>query len=194
MIAQIDSKYYTSKEYLQLEEISETKNEYLNGEIIPMAGGTTNHNKLALNFCRPFPLTINDQDYDIYMNDVKLSIPEYQIYTYPDIMIIEGEPSYESNNSTIVTNPKIIIEILSSSTQHYDRNNKFRFYRSLPTLQEYILISQSSYYLEQFVKQDDQQWLFKATEGEDNHLCLKTVDYSISFTNLYHRIKFDTSN
>ncbi len=190
MIAQVKSKYYTPEEYLELEKTAQIKHEYLNGEIIEMAGGTINHNQIAINFCRAFPLNINNQDYYIYINDVKLWIPDYRFYTYPDLMIIEGEPIYQSDNNTIVTNPKVIIEILSDLTQNYDRTEKFRAYRSLSSLQEYLLISQSSYYVEQFTKQDDQQWLFKAIEGENNCLSLTTIDFNISFNNLYQRIVF----
>ena len=191
MVAQLQLKYYTPEKYLKLEEKSEIKNEYLDGEIIPMAGGTTNHNQIAGNFCRAFPLTINNQDYYIYINDVKLWIPDYRFYTYPDLMIIESEPVYQSENKNIVTNPKIIIEVLSDSTQNYDKTEKFRAYRSLPSLQEYILISQSSYYVEQFIKQTEQQWLFNAIEGANHHLALASIDFSISFPQLYHRIVFE---
>ncbi|MBD2395639.1 Uma2 family endonuclease [Cyanobacterium aponinum FACHB-4101] len=191
MVAQLQLKYYSPKEYLELEEKSDTKNEYLDGEIIPMAGGTTNHNQIAINFCRAFPLTIGDRDYYIYINDVKLWIPDYRFYTYPDLMIIEGKPIYQSENSNIVTNPKIIIEVLSDSTQNYDKTEKFRAYRSLSSIQEYILISQSGYYVEQFIKQTEQQWLFNAIEGENNNLVLASVDFSISFSQLYQRIVFE---
>ncbi len=119
---------------------------------------------------------------------MKLWIPDYRFYTYPDLMIIEGKPVYQSENSSIVTNPKIVIEVLSNSTQNYDKTEKFRAYRSLPSLQEYILISQSSYYIEQFIKQTEQQWLFNAIEGENNHLALASVDFLISFSQLYQRI------
>lgn len=192
MVAQLQLKYYSPEKYLELEEKSDTKNEYLDGEIIPMAGGTTNHNQIAGNFFRAFPLTISDRDYYIYINDVKLWIPDYRFYTYPDLMIIEGKPVYQSENSNIVTNPKIIIEVLSDSTQNYDKTEKFRAYRSLPSLQEYILISQSSYYVEQFIKQTEQQWLFNAIEGENNHLALASVDFSISFFQIYQRIVFNS--
>jgi len=191
MVAQLQLKYYSPKEYLELEEKSDTKNEYLDGEIIPMAGGTTNHNQIAINFCRAFPLTIGDRDYYIYINDVKLWIPDYRFYTYPDLMIIEGKPVYQSENNNIVTNPKIIIEVLSDSTKNYDKTEKFRAYRSLPSLQEYILISQSGYYVEQYIKQTEQQWLFNAIEGENNNLVLASVDFSISFSQLYQRIVFE---
>lgn len=191
MVAQLQLKYYTPEKYLELEEKSDTKNEYLDGEIIPVAGGTTNHNQIAINFCRAFPLTIGDRDYYIYINDVKLWIPDYRFYTYPDLMIIEGKPIYQSENSNIVTNPKIIIEVLSDSTQNYDKTEKFRAYRSLSSIQEYILISQSGYYVEQFIKQTEQQWLFNAIEGENNNLVLASVDFSISFSQLYQRIVFE---
>ncbi|WP_342597097.1 Uma2 family endonuclease [Cyanobacterium aponinum UTEX 3222] len=104
MVAQLQLKYYTPEKYLELEEKSDTKNEYLDGEIIHKAGGATNHNQIAINFCRAFPLTIGDRDYYIYINDVKLWIPAYRFYTYPDLMIIEGKPVYQSENSNIVTN------------------------------------------------------------------------------------------
>lgn len=192
MVAQLELKYYTPEKYLELEEKSAIKNEYLDGEIIPMAGGTTNHNQIAINFCRTFPLTIDDQDYYIYINDVKLWIPDYRFYTYPDLIIIEGEPIYQSENKNIVTNPKIIIEVLSDSTQSYDKTEKFRAYRSLPSLQEYILIAQSSYYVEQYIKQTEQQWLFNAIEGKNNHLSLASIDFSILFSSIYQRIVFNS--
>ncbi|MBF2056885.1 MAG: Uma2 family endonuclease [Cyanobacterium sp. T60_A2020_053] len=194
MIAQVQIKYHTPEEYLALEEKSDFRNEYIDGEIIPMAGGTTNHNQIAGNFYRAFPLTINNQDYYTYINDVKLWIEDYRFYTYPDLMIIEGEPVYKSKNNTIVINPKVIIEVLSDSTQGYDKTEKFRAYRSLFSLQEYIVISQSSYYVEQYIKQTEKQWLFNTIEGENNQLSLASIDFSISFNILYQRIIFGTDN
>ena len=193
MIAQVEKGYYTPEEYLILEDKAEARNEYINGEVIPMAGGTTNHNKIALNFCRAFPLNINNQDYDIYINDVKLWIPEYQVYTYPDIIVIRDKPIYQKETPTIVTNPCLIVEVLSKSTQEYDRTDKFKFYRSLPSFQEYILISQSSYYVEQFVKSDEEQWLFRVSEGENANLKLQAIDFSLTFQQLYNKVDFELS-
>ncbi|MEY2912936.1 MAG: hypothetical protein RLZZ184_2245, partial [Cyanobacteriota bacterium] len=93
--------YYTPEEYLELEAKSDHKNEYRNGEIIPMTGGTTNHNKLALNLATGLNIAFNDLDYEVYIGDVKLWIPKYQVFTYPDVMVIEGEPIYYGNNTTI---------------------------------------------------------------------------------------------
>ena len=183
--------YYTPAEYLELEEKAEYKSEYRDGEIVPMTGGTTNHNKIALNFCRKFPLTINGQNYDIYIGDVRLWIPSYRQYTYPDVMVVKGNPIYEGTGTSTVTNPMLIVEVLSKSTQEHDRTDKFRYYRSIPEFQEYILIDQYSFYGEQYVKQADGKWLFSDYEGEDAILQLVSVQFQISFQQLYKRVNFN---
>ena len=191
MLTATDTKYYTPEEYLALEETSEDKNEYRQGEIIPMVGATTNHNQIAGNFYRRFPLTINNQDYYTYMETVRLWLSDYSIYTYPDVMVIKGQPLYQGNSQSNVINPLIIVEVLSNSTQAYDRGDKFKFYRSLPTFQEYILIEQSSYSVERYYKQKDDQWLIDFVTGENAVLQLVSVDWQISFQDLYQRVNFD---
>jgi len=101
MVAQIEKSQsqFTTSEYLEFEEKSKTvRHEYRNGKIIEMAGGTTTHNKIALNFCRYFPQSVNRKDYEIYMNNVRLWIPIPSIYTYPDVMVVEGKPIYVGEN------------------------------------------------------------------------------------------------
>ena len=191
MLSTTETKYYTPEEYLDLEETSEDKNEYRQGEIIPMVGATTNHNQIAGNFYRRFPLTINNQDYYTYMETVRLWLSDYSIYTYPDVMVIKGQPLYQGNSQSNVINPLIIVEVLSNSTQAYDRGDKFKFYRSLPTFQEYILIEQSSYSVERYYKQKDDQWLIDFVTGENAVLQLLSVDWQISFQDLYQRVNFN---
>jgi Uma2 family endonuclease len=191
MLTTTETKYYTPEEYLALEETSEDKNEYRQGEIIPMVGATTNHNQIAGNFYRRFPLTINNQDYYTYMETVRLWLSDYSIYTYPDVMVIKGQPLYQGNSQSNVINPLIIVEVLSNSTQAYERGDKFKFYRSLPTFQEYILIEQSSYSVERYYKQKDDQWLIDFVTGENAVLQLVSVDWQISFQDLYQRVNFD---
>ncbi|MBD2612013.1 MAG: Uma2 family endonuclease [Nostoc sp. ZfuVER08] len=191
MILQTEKRYYTPEEYLELEEKAEYKNEYKDGEIIPMTGGTTNHNKIALNFCRKFPLTVQDQAYDIYIGDVKLAIPRYRIYTYPDVMVIKGKPIYEGTSKTIITNPSLIVEVISNSTKNYDKTDKFKYYRSIPIFQEYIMIDQYSFSVEQFAKQTEGQWIFKEYEGEEAVLVLDSIDFQISLRDIYERVDFE---
>ncbi|BAY93154.1 MULTISPECIES: Uma2 family endonuclease [unclassified Tolypothrix] len=191
MQTQTQKIFYTPEEYLQLEKTSEFKNEYWDGEIVPMAGGTTNHNEIALNFCTNFKFTTRGKNYKIYMGDVKLSIPRYRIYTYPDIMVIQGEPIYEGNGTTTVTNPLLIVEVLSKSTENHDRTNKFRFYRSIPTLKEYIMIDQYEYLVEQFTKNADSQWVLTEYESEDAVLSLQKIDFQIPFSEIYAGVNFE---
>ncbi|MGB5592906.1 MAG: Uma2 family endonuclease, partial [Crocosphaera sp.] len=142
MITQTKPQYYTPEEYLALEEKADCKHEYRDGKIITMTGGTTNHNKIAGNFYSYLRFALKGQKYDTYIGDVRLWISQYRLYTYPDVMVINEQPIYHGKGRTTVTNPCLIAEILSKSTQNYDQGEKFRFYRSLPTFQEYLLIPQ----------------------------------------------------
>lgn len=191
MVIQTEKRYYTPEEYLTLEEKAVDRHEYRDGEIITMTGGTTNHNQIALNFCRKFPLTIENQDYYIYINDVRLWIAQYHFYTYPDVMVIKGKAIYEGKGTVNVTNPSIIVEVLSKSTRDYDGTDKFKYYRSIPEFQEYILIDQYRFYVAQYFKQEDGQWLFNDYGGGEAVLKLASVDFEISFQDLYERVDFE---
>jgi Uma2 family endonuclease len=191
---QTEKRYYTPEEYLALEESAIDKSEYHDGEIIPMPGGTTNHNKLALNFCRKFPLTIKEQNYEPFINDVRLWIPQTRRYVYPDIMIIQGEPIYHESNQTIVTNPLIIVEVLSNSTKDYDRGGKFLAYRSIPEFREYILIDQYSYHIEQFAKNSQGKWVLTEYDSDESVLTLESVEFKMPLREIYHRINLEVED
>jgi Uma2 family endonuclease len=190
MQVQSQKRYYTPEEYLELEEAADYKNEYRDGEIVPMTGGTTNHNKIALNFAANLKFALRGQGYDIYIGDVRLWIPRYRQYTYPDVMVIQGEPVYTGTNTTTVMNPLLIAEVLSKSTKNYDQGDKFLYYRSIPELKEYILIDQSKYHVMQYVKTAEGQWLFTEYESEDSVLSLRSVDFQIAFSELYEQVNF----
>jgi Uma2 family endonuclease len=183
-------KRYSPEEYLELEEAAEFKNEYRDGDIVPMTGGTTNHNKIAGNFYAYLKFALKGQKYDIYIGDVRLWIPRYRQYTYPDVMVIQGEPIYTGTNTTTVMNPLLIAEVLSKSTKNYDQGDKFLYYRSIPELREYILIDQSQYHVMQYVKTAEGQWLFTEFEAEDSVLSLQSVDFKIAFSDIYERVNF----
>ena len=182
--------YYTPEEYLELEKKADYKNEYRDGEIISITGGTTNHNKLALNLATSLNVALNDLGYDIYIGDVKLWIPRYREFIYPDVMVIEGQPVYYSANTTIVTNPVLIVEVLSKSTKDYDRGDKFLYYRSIPEFKEYILIDQTKYYVMQYVKTSENQWILTEYETEDAIINLLSINVELSLKQLYKKVNF----
>jgi len=191
MILQTAKRYYTTEEYLILEDKAVDKHEYRDGEILIMTGGTTNHNQIAGNFYKRFPVKIHDQDYYIYINDVRLWIPQYRIFTYPDVMVIKGKPLYQGKGKINITNPLIILEVLSQSTRDYDRTDKFEYYRSIPEFQEYILIDQYRFYVTQYFKQEDGKWIFNDYKGEEAVLKLASDEFDISFQDLYERVDFE---
>jgi Uma2 family endonuclease len=184
-------KTYTPEEYLELEEKADYKSEYRNGEIVPMTGGTTNHNKIALNFAAYLKFALRQKAYEIYIGDVRLWIDRYRQYTYPDVMVIQGKPVYAGTGTTTVTNPSLIVEVLSKSTQNYDQGDKFMYYRSIPEMQEYILLDQKRVYAMQYVKNEQGHWVLSDCEGEDFRLKLSSIEFDISSTELYEGVNFD---
>ena len=190
MQLQVKSHYYTPEEYLELEEKAEYKSEYRNGEIVAMAGGTTNHNEIAGNLYANLKFALRKKNYRVYIGDVRLWIPRYRQYTYPDVMVIEGEPIYADKGTTTVTNPLLIAEVLSKSTQNYDLGDKFAYYRSIPELKEYILIAQKKFHLMQYQKMEDNKWLLSEYENEDAVINLATVDFEIELSEIYTGVNF----
>ena len=186
--------YYTPEEYLELEEKAEYKSEYRDGEIFPMTGGTTNHNKIALNLAASLKIALRCKNYDVYIGDVRLWIPRYRQHTYPDVMVIQGQPIYTETSTTTVMNPLLIAEVLSKYTQNYDLGNKFLYYRSIPELKEYILIDQYEYHVMQYVKTADGKWIFDEIEDESATLSLSTVDFQIQLSDLYEQVNFAESD
>jgi Uma2 family endonuclease len=184
-------RYYTPEEYLALEEAAEDKSEYIDGQIIPMAGGTINHNQIALNLSTELNFAFKKQSYRVYMGDVRLWIPQKSIYTYPDVMILADEPEFFNNRQDIILNPQVIVEVLSKSTKGYDRENKFESYRTISTFQEYLLIDQTRIHVEQFSKTGKKQWSLREYDEEDEAIALATVPFKISLQDLYNKVQFE---
>src|SRR4028119_383435 len=186
-----EKRFYTPDEYLQLEEVADFKSEYLDGEIIPMAGGSINHNRIAGNFYAALNFALRRQDFEVFIGDVRLWIPKRRIYTYPDVMVVAGEPKYFNNRKDTILNPQVIIEVLSKSTKGYDREGKFDAYRSIDNIQEYLLIDQTRINVKQFSKTGKKRWTFSEYDQEDEALSLTTVEFQISLLDLYNKVKFE---
>ena len=186
-----EQRYYSPEEYLALEEAADSKSEYIDGQILPMAGGSTNHNQIALNCSTELNFAFKKLDYRVFMSDVRLWIPKKRIYTYPDVMVIAGEPDYYNNRTDTITNPKIIIEVLSKSTQGYDRSGKFETYRTIPTFEEYLLFDQTKVYVEHFSKTEVKRWSFREYDESDEVIALSSVDFQISLADAYNKVKFE---
>lgn len=193
MQLQTQQRKYTREEYLQLEKRAEYKSEYRDGEIVPMTGGTTNHNEITGNFYANLKFGLRKPDYRVYISDVRLWIPRYRQYTYPDVMVIKGEPVYTDRGTTTVTNPILIAEVLSESTKNYGQGDKFTYYRSIPEMQEYILISQQEYRIMQYSKTEAGKWLLTEHEAEDLVISLTSVNFELAGAAIYAGVDFSAS-
>ncbi len=183
--------YYSPEEYLELETAAEYRSEYLNGQIIPMAGGKPNHNQLAINLTSAINYNLRKKPYRVFMSDLRLWIPNCRLYTYPDVMIVQTPLVFAENRQDTITNPVAIAEILSDSTEKYDRGDKFRMYRTIPSFKEYLLISQTAMQVEKFNKNDANQWVLSEYAGEDAKIIFDSFEFEIGLDELYDRVDFD---
>ncbi|HHP7230366.1 MAG TPA: Uma2 family endonuclease [Xenococcaceae cyanobacterium] len=186
-------RQYTPEEYLQLEAQAESKSEYHDGEIVPVTGGTTNHNEICLNLAANLKLGLRKQNYRVYIGDVRLWIPRYRVYLYPDVMVIKGEPIYADKGTTTVTNPILIAEVLSKSTQNYDQGDKFAYYRSIPEMEEYILIFQKQPHIMQYSKTEAGKWLLSEYETENLTIQLAAINFELELSEIYTGVDFSKS-
>ena len=189
-IAMANKKNYSPEEYLALEINSQERHEYSKGEIVPMTGGTPNHNQIVGNFYAILNFAFKQQRYRVFVTDQRLWIPQKRLYTYPDIMVVRGELQLQEDRRDTIINPCIIVEVLSESTEDYDRGDKFSAYRTIPSFQEYIIIAQDTPHVEQFVKTDLGHWLLSAYNREDAILSFASIPEQISLTDIYDKVDF----
>ncbi|TFI54980.1 Uma2 family endonuclease [Mastigocladus laminosus UU774] len=186
-----EKQYFTPQEYLALEEKADSKSEYIDGKIIPMAGGTANHNRIVGNFYAILNFAFRQQDYEVFNSDMRLWIPKRRIYTYPDVTVVAGEPEFFDNRTDTILNPKVIVEVLSKSTGNFDREGKFQAYRTIPSFKEYLLIEQNRIYVEHYSKTANKRWSLQEYDQEDELISLVFIPFEITLQDLYNKVKFD---
>ncbi|MGF1514102.1 MAG: Uma2 family endonuclease [Elainellaceae cyanobacterium] len=181
---------YTAEEYLAQEVLSKTRSEYRSGEIVPMTGGTPEHNEINSILNAILRFSLKGQPYSIFIADQRLWIPDRDLYTSPDTMVTLRPPELKPGRKDTVINPILVAEVLSASTRAYDRDEKFSAYRTVPSLQEYLLIDQYKPCIEQYVKQAQGKWLFAEYRGLERQLRLSSVAVDLPLADLYEAIAF----
>lgn len=190
----IAERYYSPEEYLEIEVKSEDRHEYINGQIIPMTGGTPNHNQIALNLSGTLNFAFKRQPYHVFVTDQRLWIPQKRINTYPDVMVVAGELQFQEGRKDTLTNPIMIAEVLSKSTKSYDRDEKFAAYRTISDFQEYLLIDQYTMHVEQYSKTDNNRWIFTEYEDADVTISLASISFEISLADIYDKVDFEAQD
>lgn len=181
---------YSPEEYLALEETAEFRSEYHNGQILLTVGGTPNHNRITVNVGSALSLSLAEQDYDIFISDMRLWIPRKGLYTYPDVMVVKGELAFVEGRKDTITNPLLIAEVWSDSTKDYDRGEKFEFYRTIVSFREYVLVDQYRIHVEHYSRTANNQWLMTEYEQLNAVLRLITVPLQIPLSTIYRKVNF----
>jgi Uma2 family endonuclease len=177
----------TVEEYLTLERQSETRHEYMNGEMFAMTGASRRHNRIALNVATVLDRQLADRGCEVFVSDMRVEIPAAHLFTYPDVVVACGEPAYGDGETDTLLNPTLIVEVLSSSTERYDRGAKFESYRTLPSLAEYVLIAQDRVHVEHFVRQGGGAWLLTETDRIEDGLELPSIGCRLELGEIYKR-------
>lgn len=185
-------KLITPEEYLRMERASQEKHEYYRGEVFAMTGASENHNIVVSSTLATLYNQLRKKPCQIYPSDMRVRIPATGLYTYPDISIVCGTPEFEDDGLDTLLNPTVIIEVLSSSTEQYDRGKKFQHYRTVASLQEYILIAQDTNRIEHFGRQGN-QWILTDAKTDDAVLTLPSIDCTLALVDVYEKVNFDST-
>jgi Uma2 family endonuclease len=185
-------KFISPEEYLELERNSLEKHEYYQGEIFAMAGAKENHNLIVSNLIGLFYMKFKLTPCVVYPSDMRVSIDSKRHYTYPDVSLICGERKFLDKNNDTLLNPSVIIEVLSESTENYDRSKKFESYRKIASLQEYVLVASDRKKIEIFTKSNDGRW-YLSESGPSETIEISSVNVQLSLNEVYDKIVFPDS-
>ena len=181
-------KYITPEEYLATEEQVEEKSEYFDGVVTLMAGGSANHNDIRYNVASDLRSGLRGSQCRSFDSETRLLIQDNGLYTYPDVMAVCGGVERTEGKTETITNPILIVEVLSPSTESYDRGLKFERYRTIETFREYVLVHQDRPFIEHYRKGEDGVWLTKFIQGLDATLTFETISHELPLRLIYEYV------
>lgn len=190
MFAVPQIKYLTPEEYLAIEREAEDKSEYVDGvmyAMYAMAGGSPQHSSVAMNVSGELYIQLKGTECRVFNSDLKVRVPSKRKYLYPDVTVVCGEPKFDED-SDVLLNPLLIVEVLSKTTVGYDRRNKFLYYQELDSFQEYLLIAQDQPAVQHYVKQPDGTWICTTIKGLDQSVELVTINCRLELKDIYDKV------
>ncbi|MDX1995323.1 MAG: Uma2 family endonuclease [bacterium] len=184
---------WTAAEYLAFEREAEIRHEFIDGLVYAMAGAPERHNQLtsALNFLLYGQLL--ERDCQVFLSDMRVRIDE-KVFFYPDVVVVCGEARYTDSRRDMLLNPTAVFEVLSPSTQDFDRGTKFSFYRAIPTLRDYVLVSQKQIQVEHYTRQSDNRWVLRDLTQPDDQITLPSIGCMLALNDVYRRVRFEESD
>ena len=190
-LKKLHSYHYSFAEYLALEEQAEYKSEYFDGRIVAMAGASANHNRISGNAFKLLSSAIEGKPCETFINDLKVWVKSRRRGFYPDVLLVCGPLEFFEQRTDTITNPKVIIEVLSPSTERIDRSDKFHAYWTLESFEEYLLIDQYRVQVEYFRRDHAQLWELQVFTDIEDKVMLKSVGVELSVAQIYQKVTFD---
>lgn len=185
----VQTELLTPAEYLEIERHSEIKHEYIDGRMYAMSGASRHHVTIMVNIATSLKLQMRGRDCRVYTSDMRVKISSSGRYTYPGVAAVCGEGRFEDAEVDTLLNPTAIVEVLSKTTEIYDRGEKFDHYRTIASLREYVLVAQTSMRVEHYVLRDG-QWVFSALTAAEERLSLPSIGCEISLADIYENVEF----
>ena len=179
----------TPEEYLAIERRAEFKSEFFDGEMFAMSGASELHNIITLNIGAEIRQHLKKRPCKVYVSDMRVKVSPTGLYTYPDVVVVCGKAEFDDRHFDTLLNPTLIVEVLSESTETYDRNRKFEHYRTLESLVEYVLITQRRPHIESWRRQPNQQWLLTESNGLDRVLRLDAIGCDLALAEIYDKVE-----
>lgn len=186
-------RHLTEAEYLAIERAAEFKSESFDGEMFAMAGGSPMHSLIATNLASEVRSRLKGRPCVPFNSDLRLKIVATGLYTYPDLSVVYGPLEFADAEEDVIVNPTLLAEVLSDSTESYDRGKKFEHYRQIPTLREYLLVSQKEPRIEQFVRGSDGEWRLREAAGLETQMELPSLQITLPLAEVFAHVKFETS-
>ena len=193
MASPATAAYYTAAEYLALERRATYKSEYVGGHIIAMSGASRRHNLIAANISRELSSQLRGRPCESYISDMRVRVSETGLYTYPDVVAVCGDIRFADEQTDTLLNPTVIVEVLSASTEAYDRGDKFAHYRRLASLHDYVLVSQDAVRVEHYVRQGE-KWVLSEASLLTDTVSLASIQCTLVLEDIYDKVRFDTAD
>ena len=191
----VPKERYTLEEYIEFDKNSEERWEYFDGVVVSMSGGTLAHNQISVNFLSGLRNSALEQGCQVLPADMRVKVPKAPPYRYADVVVVCGPPVIERiQGLDVLVNPRLIIEILSDSTEAYNRGKKFLSYQSIDSFEEYLLVAQDRAYITHYVRKDDGSWVRTDIEGLDREIELVSISCKLSLREIYALVEFPEAN
>ena len=179
------------EEYLEFEREATQRHEYIDGKIIKMAGESLSHSRISVNLTTELSVQLRHKDCEALSPDMKVRTTTKSLFAYPDLTVVCGEPKFHDVKKDVLINPKVIFEVLSPSTERYDRGEKFQYYKNeTPSLVDYILVSQEQVLVEQYTKQADESWRYRTFDRAEDSLKIESIEAEVLLQDIYLRVEF----